>query len=181
MSRAYRGGLVGFLLLIAAFWAALVALFVLYGHRTSTTVAACLLGVAAALMLWMAGRFFRRNRAVLVGTVLTLQNGMGRMKSCDLAKTTSARVTESTAYVGTGTMDAVPVGSLRQLNLRLEGGGDLRLVSLRAGFRWPRPEDLSPLVDALRENPDCGAVRPALEALEQLTASKQKPSERCRR
>jgi len=52
--------------------------------------------------------------------------------------------------------------------LRLEGGGDLTVLILRPGLRWPRPDDRRSLATALEANQDTAAVAPAITTLDEM-------------
>ncbi len=125
-----------------------------------------LLFLGTALLVW------RGSRTTLDGTILTFRKPPRRRRYCDLARVDAARVSFEMASIGDG---AGQIGSMRMCELCLEGGGDLAVVELRQGLRWPRPEDLRSLADALQANPNAPAVAPAIATLTKMADNGGRP------
>lgn len=165
MSPAYRGGCVGGLLVFVAFWTGLVVLFVVAGKATGGNLfGIAFLACSALFFLWLALLVWRKSRTTLDGTILSHTRPLRRVRSCDLARVDSARVSFGIAQISDGTGQ---IGAMRTCELRLEGGGDLTVLSLRQGFRWPQPGDLRSLV-RFETNENKAAVAPAIAILNEL-------------
>lgn len=171
MSPAYRGGCVGALLVLMAFFAALGVLIVVDGKGRAWG-GVVFLACVGLIFLWLAMLMLRQPRTTLDGTILALKLPLRRERFCDLAQVDAARVTFGVAEVGSGSGS---MGAMRTCELRLEGGGDLALLNVRPGFRWPRPEDLRSLAAALAANPNPAAVAPAIATLDELARNRGRP------
>lgn len=168
ISRSYRGGCAAALLALVLLFTALVVLFVVDGKGRDPG-GVVFLACAALAFLSLAVLTCRGSKTTLDGTILSYENPLRRRRSCDLAQVDSARVS-----FGTSETAGAPVPAMRTCDLILDGGGDLRALSLRPGFRWARAEDLMSLAMALETN-DNAAVAPAIATLKEMAHNQGRP------